>query len=254
MSNTSNTSNTRSSPPRDSCLASRQFERSCRRPCGCQLHCLRPACPVRRMSDEKTSDMTTTKPPQPPPQPQQQQQPQPQPAASATETASEEGVPPDAVGAVIWSWEDDSNSWEPFSPMLQSQLEAAHAGSKHAVPVDGQRCVDVGAMMQIHTNGRRRPVRRVVAATITMMPVTVATYNIAGGHGTYLLPRRRSERTTVLERGRHLPAGGSWGRYVAHAGAPLGGRPTDELCLRPSTSDAGVWQRDPQPASAHAQT
>jgi endonuclease/exonuclease/phosphatase family metal-dependent hydrolase len=137
------------------------------------------------MSDEKTSDMTTTKPPQPPPQPQQQQQPQPQPAASATETASEEGVPPDAVGAVIWSWEDDSNSWEPFSPMLQSQLEAAHAGSKHAVPVDGQRCVDVGAMMQIHTNGRRRPVRRVVAATIAMMPVTVATYNIAGGHSTF---------------------------------------------------------------------
>ena len=68
-------------------------------------------------------------------------------------------------GAVIWSWEDDSNSWTPFSSVLQSQLEAAHTGGKQTVPVDGQRHVDVVAMKQICKDDPSRfAVRRVVAA------------------------------------------------------------------------------------------
>ena len=92
--------------------------------------------------------------------------------AAAAAAATPAAAAPATCDAAIWSWKDDSNSWKPFSPMLQSQLEAAHTGGKQTVPVDGQRHVDVAAMKQIRNDdpSRHRPVRRVVAADDDAQP------------------------------------------------------------------------------------
>lgn len=119
-----------------------------------------------------------------------------------------------------WMWMADGGVWHEYSSAVQDRLEDALTRHAATCSVDGDRFVDLGAMVQRRQDdpGRKRPVRRVVGAgspseSTSSSKKTTGQRNVPDAHGAPLQQQKQQKAEVLRTTWQWLDRQGVWNTF-----------------------------------------